>query len=343
MQEKRICSRCIMPESLPEIFLDENGVCNLCHAHDAMKKFEDTRKPLETDLLKILDKYRGKNKYDCMVMCSGGKDSTSALYFMKKRYKLNVLAFMFDHGFESEEAIENVKKATDKLGVDLLFFKSAYMKEMFRKLVETDSRAVICHPCSIWYMDLAFDVAARYEIPIIVAGWTKGQSQKQEVMSKCGCNVHTAEFKKMADNTVEFLNNSLQEMPQYKNFPKSMEEVLRKAKRKHKALVISPHWFLPYGPKEYVKLIKDELDWKAPLLSYPQGSTNCRMNFMSVYYSLKHYGYTHYHVEASKLIRENILTRDEAMEQLKLNFDSEELIKIARELGLNDKDFEDFN
>ena len=108
--EKKICKRCIMPESLPDIKLNEEGICNLCLAHEVIKKIEG-EKPLESDLIKILNKYKGKNKYDCMVMCSGGKDSTSALYYMKKRYGLNPLAFTFDHGFETEEALENIKNA----------------------------------------------------------------------------------------------------------------------------------------------------------------------------------------------------------------------------------------
>jgi tRNA(Ile)-lysidine synthase TilS/MesJ len=324
-----------MPENEPDIFFNEQGVCNLCLVHDYLKKIESSQKPLESDLIKILDKYRGKQKYDCMVMCSGGKDSTSALYYMKKRYNLNVLAFMFDHGFETEEAILNVQKAVDKLGIDLILYKSSFMKPMFEKMIKSDSKAVICHPCSIWYMDLAFDTAARYDIPLIVAGWTKGQSTKQEVMSKCGCNVHAAEFKAMADSTKDFLENSLNELPQYKNFPRSMEEVLKRAKKRHKSLVISPHWFLPFGPDEYVKLIKDELDWKAPELSYPKGSTNCTLNFISVYNSLKHYGYTHYHVEASKLIREGVITREEALEQLKLNFDEQTLQDVANKMNID--------
>jgi len=324
-----------MPENEPHVFLNENGVCNICLAHDYSKKIEVTQKPLESDLIKILDKHRGKHKYDCMVMCSGGKDSTSALYYMKKRYNLNILAFMFDHGFESEDAISNVKKAVEILDVDFILYKSSFMKPMFKKMIESDSKAVICHPCSIWYMDLAFDVAARYEIPLIVAGWTKGQSTNQEVMSKCGCNVHTAEFKSMAESTKYFLDNDLSNLPQYKNFPKSMEEVLKRAKKRHKSLVISPHWFLPYGPIEYIKLIREELGWKEPSLSYPKGSTNCTLNFISVYNSLKHFGYTHYHVEASKLIREGVITREDALEQLKLNFDEDVLQNVASNLDID--------
>jgi hypothetical protein len=337
IEEKKICKQCIMPECLPDIWLNEDGICNLCTAHESAQKFE-TVKPLESDLIKILSKHKGKNKYDCMVMCSGGKDSTSALYYMKKRYGLNILAFTFDHGFETEEALDNIKNAVEILKVDFLFFKSEFMKDMFAKIISSGSKAVICHPCSIWYMDLAFDIAARYEIPIIVAGWTKGQSTKQEIMSKCGCNVHAAEFKSMADNTRLFLDNDLKDMPQYKNFPRTMEEVLSRSKKRFKTMVISPHWFLPFGPEEYIKVITNELNWKMPVFSYPEGSTNCSLNFLSVYYSIKHYGYTHYHVEASKLIREGLLLRDEALKQLELNFDEKVLQDIVKKLGIEKLD-----
>lgn len=332
MKERRLCTKCVMPENEPDIYLNEDGVCNICLSYEEIKDQSVANQPMETDFIKIINKHKGKGKYDCMVMCSGGKDSTSSLYYMVKRYKLNVLAFTFDHGFETEEAMDNIKRAVDILGVDFMLFKSNYMKDMFSKILKTGSKAVICHPCSIWYMDLAFDVAARYKIPMIVAGWTKGQSTKQEVMSKCGCNVHSPEFRQMAEATGEFLDNQLDDMPKYKNFPKSMEEVLKRAKKKYKSIVVSPHWFLPFGPETYIEVIKKELGWKRPKFSYPKGSTNCSLNFISVYNSVKHFGYAHYHVEASKMIRELMMTREEALDELELDFDKDVLNKIAKDL-----------
>jgi len=332
MDEQTLCNKCIMPEHKPDIFFNESGVCNICVNYENMKKF-DNIKSLETDFLKIINKYKGKYKYDCLVMCSGGKDSTSSLYYIKKRYKLNPLAFTFDHGFETEEALDNIKNAVDILDVDFLFFKSTFMKDMFSKILNYESKAVICHPCSIWYMDLAFDIAARYDIPLIVAGWTKGQSTKQEVMSKCGCNIHAPEFKDMAQATKNFMEEELNNMPKYKDFPRSMEEVLKRANKKHKAMVVSPHWFLPFGPEIYVDIIKKELNWKAPKISYPKGSTNCLLNYISVFNSIKHFGYTHYHVEASKLIREGYLTREDALNQLKIDFDKNLLNSVAEKLN----------
>lgn len=333
MDESRYCKRCILPENKPDIYLNEDGICSVCVAYDTMKKLEDSAKPLETDFIKIINKYKGKHKYDCLVMCSGGKDSTSSLYYMKRRYHLNPLAFTFDHGFETDEALENIRNAVEILDVDYLFIRSGFMKDMFAKILTSGSKAVICHPCSIWYMDLAFDVAARYDIPIIVAGWTKGQSSNAGVMSKCGCSIHAPEFKAMAHSTIEFLNNELNDLPKYKDFPRSMEEVLKRANKRHKSLVISPHWFLPFGPEVYVETIKKELKWKVPDVSYPMGSTNCSLNFISVYNSMKYFGYTHYHVEASKLIREGHITREEALTMLNISFDKNLVNEVAEKLN----------
>jgi hypothetical protein len=329
----QLCSRCILPHAPPGIVIDDQGVCSICRSHELTRAVKSEPPPLESDFVQLLGKRRGKGAYDCLVMCSGGKDSTSALYYMVKRYKVRCLAFTFDHGFETGEALDNVHRAVEKLGVDFLFFRSEYMKPLFARLVQTDSPAVICHPCSLWYMGLAFDIAARYEIPFIVAGWTKGQSTRQEAMSKCGCNIHAPEFAAMAEATQTFLRTKLVDLPQYKDFPHSMEEVLKRAQKRFKTMVVSPHWFLPHDTAEYVALIQRELGWRYPKVSYPKESTNCSLNFLSVYNSMRHHGYTHYHVEASKMIREGLLSRPEALRLLEMDFDLELLNEIAGKLG----------
>lgn len=330
------CARCVMPEVEPHITLDASGICNLCRTFDeeAEKKAND-RKLLETDLLNILRKNKGKGKYDCLAMCSGGKDSTASLYYMVTRYKLRTLAFTFDHGFETNEALDNINRAVEKLGIDFLYFKTNYMKKFFSKMQEYQSKAVICHPCSMWYMDLTYDMAARFDIPLIVAGWTKGQSttSSPNIMSKCACSAKELEFKNMAGHTQEFIKKLKQdpETPQFKDFPESMEEVLARAKKKGQATVISPHWFLPFEEEVYVAEIQKELGWEQPKLSYPAKSTNCELNFLSVHNALKHYGYTHYHVEFSKMIRKGLMTREEALKRLDFSQYKEEYMQELRD------------
>jgi hypothetical protein len=330
----KLCKKCVLPEAKPNIFFDANGVCNLCNDYKEQKVQEAGAKLLESDLLKILKKHKSKGKYDVLAMCSGGKDSTSALYYMKERYKLNPLAFTFDNGFETHDALRNVERAVDKLGVDFMYYKSNYMKGMFSKILETGSKAVICHPCSLWYMDLAHEIADRHEIPIIIAGWTKGQSTDQKIMSKCGCNAASPEFKEMGDATKDFIETYVRNDPRYKDFPTSMDEVLKRAQqKKNKAITLSPHWFLPFDQETYVETIKKELGWEYPKLSYPGRSTNCALNFISVYNSMRDYGYTHYHVEMSKMIRMGVTSREDALRDLQMNIQKAQLNAIAKKLG----------
>ena len=44
-------------------------------------------------------------------------------------------------GFETEDAMENTRNAVEILGVDWLFFKTDYMKDMFAQIIKSKSKA----------------------------------------------------------------------------------------------------------------------------------------------------------------------------------------------------------
>ena len=331
-----LCKKCVLPQSEPDITLDSAGVCNICVEHERTRQREECREVfLESDLIKLLTRFKKKKKgrFDCLVMCSGGKDSTSALLYAVRRYRLTPLAFTFDHDFETEDAIENVRRAVSKLGVEWLYYRSDHMKEMFAQLVQSGSRAVLCHVCSMWYMQLTYEIASNFQIPAIVAGWTKGQAANQPVLSTCACKVGAPEYRAMGEATQRFLDDHLPRMPRYKDFPRTMGDLVARAKKKTKISVISPHWFLNTSADQYVEEIQRELGWRHVSQSYPRKSTNCLLNFLSVHRSMQHYGYTHYHVEMSKMIRMGLMTRDEALALLEIDFGDELLQQVLQRMG----------
>lgn len=64
-----------MPETKPDLYIDEGGVCNACRSFKQRQEIDwDKRKD---ELLQILEKYSSKNgsNYDCLIPVSGGKDS----------------------------------------------------------------------------------------------------------------------------------------------------------------------------------------------------------------------------------------------------------------------------
>ena len=116
----RRCTRCVLDSSAADIVFDADGVCQYCHIHDEMTR----RHPPETmaaDLSRIVKqiKQAGRGKpYDCIVGVSGGRDSTYTL-LLAKRLGLRPLAVHFDNGWNSDIAVSNIRKATNRLGIDL--------------------------------------------------------------------------------------------------------------------------------------------------------------------------------------------------------------------------------
>ncbi len=326
-----LCVKCVLPEHRPDITFNAAGQCSLCSGDRDGDRRRRESPLLETDFVKILTRNKKRGRYHCLVMCSGGKDSTAALYYMKKRYKLEPLAFTFDNGFEPPDALENVRNAVERLGVDHFMFKSDFMLDMFAAIVKSKAKAVICHVCSIRYMDVALRTAAGFAIPVVIGGWTKGQSSP-------GGTRHP-EFSSMAKGTADFLAGFRRQDPKYGDFPASVGEVMKRAGRQKPACtVISPHWFLPFDREHYSGMIERELGWKPAASSYPAGSTNCRLNFLSVLLSMKHYGYSHYHAEMSRMIRMGVLTREEALRRLEIDFKEEDILPVLDKLGCRPED-----
>lgn len=112
-QGMRRCSRCILPESMPFIRFDENGVCNYCINYEKQKLAG------EEALLRTLDQYRSRTgEADCLVGFSGGRDSSYGLHLLKTRYGMNPIAYTYDWGMVTDLARRNQARLCGRLGVE---------------------------------------------------------------------------------------------------------------------------------------------------------------------------------------------------------------------------------
>ena len=119
----QICTNCIMDTSDPDIAFDDRGLCDYC------KNFEsainpnwhaDDRGKAELQLLAERIKEGGKGKdFDCIIGLSGGLDSSYAAYIAKEKMGLRPLLFHVDAGWNTDQAVGNIEKLVDGLGLDL--------------------------------------------------------------------------------------------------------------------------------------------------------------------------------------------------------------------------------
>ena len=72
----RYCTRCLYPETKPDLGFDEQGVCYACLSHDNRAHVDWAAR--EREFKEVTDRYRSRDgtNYDALVPVSGGKDST---------------------------------------------------------------------------------------------------------------------------------------------------------------------------------------------------------------------------------------------------------------------------
>lgn len=120
--EYRVCRRCIMDTSDPEIAFDGQGVCHHCHAYDrvvsdCVVRGAEGRTQLDAIVARI-KKEGTRKRYDCIIGLSGGVDSSYVAYLVKQ-LGLRPLAVHLDNGWNSETAVRNIENLIKKLGIDL--------------------------------------------------------------------------------------------------------------------------------------------------------------------------------------------------------------------------------
>lgn len=172
--EFRICTRCIMDTTDPDVTFDENGVCSNCARFDLINK--DRLIPAEKKpekLNQLLNEIKGKGKgkkYDCIIGVSGGVDSTYVAYLVKQ-FGLRPLAVHFDNGWNSELAVSNIEKVLKRLDIDLYThvvdweeFKDLQIS--FLKASTPDAEIPTDHAINA----LLFKMAAKFKVSFVING-----------------------------------------------------------------------------------------------------------------------------------------------------------------------------
>lgn len=110
----RRCNKCILPETMPYIEFDDEGVCNYCHNY----KLRNNPKPKE-ELFELVKPYRRKgNELDCIVPFSGGRDSCYGLHLIVNELKMKPVTYTYDWGMVTDLGRRNISRVCAQLGVE---------------------------------------------------------------------------------------------------------------------------------------------------------------------------------------------------------------------------------
>jgi N-acetyl sugar amidotransferase len=124
----------------------------------------------EKELGELVEQYRGKHEYDCIVPFSGGKDSTFTLYYLVKEFGIKPLVVQFNHGFMRPTLLKNNERTFRQLGVEVLSFTPNW-KIVKRVMLESLIRkGDFCWHCHTGIYSYPMHVALKYSTPLIFWG-----------------------------------------------------------------------------------------------------------------------------------------------------------------------------
>lgn len=303
----KTCSRCIMDDTVQGITFDNNGVCTFCHIHDEIEAAhspgECTTQKLNTLIEKI--KWDGKRKkYDCIVGVSGGRDSTYTLY-SAVQLGLRPLAVHFDNGWNSDLAVQNIKNACNILGVDLQTHVADWeeFKDMQRAFLQASVPDAEV-PTDWVIFSVLFKEAAREGVKYIIHGHsfrTEGTTPLTwTYMDGKYVNYIQRKFgtKKINSFPVMTMFNYL-----YYTFFKQIRQ-------------IRLLYYLPYNEIEILDKLTKELNWKNYGGKHHESKYT---GFFQSYILTRKFNIDKRKLHYSALIRSGQMTRDEALQKVKVD------------------------
>lgn len=167
----KYCSRCLYPESKPDISFDAAGVCSACQAFDARATIDwDVR---QSDFKCVVGNARmdaadREVAYDCIVPVSGGKDSHYQV-LTAMEWGLRVLAVTAETDHLSAIGRRNLDNIA-KLGVDHIEVKTnpVVRRKINRFTLETIGDISWAEHITIFSIPVR--IASMMKIPLIIWG-----------------------------------------------------------------------------------------------------------------------------------------------------------------------------
>jgi N-acetyl sugar amidotransferase len=307
----QVCSVTVMDTSDPNITFDENGVCDRCtqYEKDILPDWnygKGKEQKLEELVSKIKREGKGK-KYDCLLGFSGGFDSSYMLHFAIKELGLHPLVFHVDAGWNIPFAEDNIRKMTNKLGVDLKIEKIDWNE--IRDMQLAFFKSGVPHldiPQDHAFVAVLDNYAEKYNIKYILNG---GNISTEVIVNPSAWGYWGTDMAQINDILKQFGSVEMKTYPFTNVYKRKIYMPYVKGVKVVKLLN-----YTPYIKKDAESLLIRGYDWTP----YKQKHFESIMTkFIEGYWLPARFGYDVRKPQYSSLILTGQMTREEALEKLK--------------------------
>jgi acyl carrier protein len=316
-----------LASNFPDVDYDEAGVCNFCRAYDTYKDKAEAYFQTMAELTTIAERMKAARAgdYDCLVLLSGGKDSTYMLYQLVG-LGLKPLVFTLDNGFISDQAKANIRRVVQSLGVDHVFGTTPHMNAIFVDSLKQFSN--VCNGCFKTIYTLATHLAHEKGIGFIVTGLSRGQFFEtrltadvftQPKFSPQAIDEAVLEARKAYHRREDVISRSLE------------VDVFRDDALFERIQFVDFYRYCHVPLDEMYRFLNEHAPWIRP--SDTGRSTNCLINDLGIYLHKKQRGYHNYALPYSWDVRMGHKTREQALDELNDAIDEAHVQQMMAQIG----------
>lgn len=329
----RICANCVMDTSDSKITFDANGVCDHCTTfRSKILPNWHTDERGKHELQQLADQIRAAGKgrdFDCIIGMSGGIDSSYLVYIVKEQLGLRPLVFHVDAGWNSQEAVNNIERIVDKMGLDL-YTEVIDWPEM-RDLQLAFFKAGVPHidtPQDMAFFATMYKFAEDNGVKYILTG---ANLSTECIRNPLEWMYYQSDSIQVRDIHRRFGTRPLVRFPLTTIFRHKVWLPYVKGIK-----TVRPLNYGPYIKDEAIKLLVEKFGWQP----YPQKHFESRFTrFYEGYWLPKKFGYDTRRVQFSSLIVTGQMTREEALKKLELPALDKATVKqefeyVANKLGI---------
>ena len=310
------CTGCLMLTTYPGIRFDDKGICNHCLEYEKPKLYGE-----ELFSRKISSKRR--NKYDCVLGISGGKDSCYVAYLAKEKFKLRTLAVFYDSPFYCDLARQNIESVCNALDLDLITIRSKnnleynLLRNHLISLAATGTTWGHCMFCHYGIDAILWNIASEKKIPFILSGVTKNElwnpGNRTKILLNRVKKLPLNEFITFAYYQSKAYVGLVDQRRQFKIPDNNCFSVYKKpALPLNGSELLHVFDYIPWNQAEIEKTLSKETEWVKPekALSWRY---DCILEPLLDYTYKREFGISTVGLYLSGLIRSGQISRDEAL------------------------------
>ncbi len=334
MEDTRIlCNNCILHQGFLGITINSKGLCNYCNdptyetSNWGKVIIEDERKKKNLEdwnnTVKMMQINKCKQKYDCVIGYSGGKDSTALLDTFINEYNLNPFLVTVNTGFMTDVAKENIKDTLTKMDLYENFilieeaiptFFKLYKYKFFNHMSGEKTLTIdICHICTDLIHNIVIKEAIKKGLKNVIIGFSPDQIRRYFY--------ETSELDLIKDGTPNPNLRKIFDVNDLKWYLTEKEINSGKIPR-----VLYPYHVIEYEEKEIIHRVESkgliQVGKADPVL------TNCHVVKAAMMYDLYRFGGLPYALQYAELVRQQP-TKDARRKSRK------EWLRVINQVGRN--------